>query len=208
MGHQTNINKRGSSGFTLIEIMIAMAIFAILSVLAYGGLNSVINSRERTLVSMARLQELQVTMSHLQRDMQQIINRPGRDELGSTLADLRASQGEDLIIQFTRNGLRNPAGIVRGHLQRVAYKLDEDKLLRLSWPYVDRASADQVVENTLIENIKTLDLRFLDQQNNWHGNWPALSADPNSPVALPKAIEVKLQMEDWGDIIRVFRVSR
>jgi general secretion pathway protein J len=196
-----------STGFTLIEIMIAMAIFAILSVLAYGGLNSVINSREKTLVSMARLQSLQITMSHLQRDMQQIIHRPGRDELGSPLADLRSSQGDELIVQFTRNGLRNPAGIVRSHLQRVAYKLDEGKLIRLSWPYVDRASADQVVENTLIENIKALELRFLDQDNNWHDNWPAITADLNSPVLLPRAIEVNLQMEDWGDIIRVFRVN-
>ncbi|MDH5764671.1 MAG: type II secretion system minor pseudopilin GspJ [Gammaproteobacteria bacterium] len=194
-------------GFTLIEVLIAMAIFAILSLLAYGGLNQAIISKERTAASLARLQELQITMTKIQRDFSQITSRTMRDEMGTQHPGLTAQQGNEFLIQLTRNGWRNPAKTTRGHLQRVAYRMDEDKLLRIHWPFVDRAVDDQGVETQLISNLKDVKLRFLNDQNEWHDSWPALNAEPENNNTLPVAIEVTLEMEDWGNMVRVIRTT-
>lgn len=194
-------------GFTLIEVLIAMAVFAILAMLAYGGLAQVINNKEKTSEALHRLKDLQITMSKINRDLTQLSSRDGRDEQGSPLTSLSAGQGNELLIQLTRNGWRNPAKIGRSHLQRVAYRLDEDKLVRITWPYVDRALDGQATETILIDNIKNASLRFLDDTNEWHDSWPALNATPTGDTPLPIAIEFTLQMEDWGDIVRIMRSS-
>ena len=194
------------TGFTLIEVLIAIAIFAILSMLAYGGLNAVIESREQTEASLQRLKQLQLTISHLHRDIEQIAARDATDELGGNLLKLSAGHDSDLLLQFTRSGWRNPAGLTRSHLQRVAYRIEENKLIRLSWPYVDRAQDTQAIETQMIDNIKEVKLRFYND-GQWHDNWLTFEALNNdTQQTLPQAIEVTLHMEDWGEIVRLFRV--
>ncbi len=198
---------RKVSGFTLIEVIIAMAIFAIVAGLAYSGLQSIINSKIRTEASLNRLQQLQMTMLTLTTDFQQLSNRNGHDALGGQLLKL-TTLDSDHIVDFTRNGWRNPANQVRSTLQRVAYLLDEDKLVRIYWPHVDRADDDRRVERTLINNIEELKLRFLNQKNEWKNDWPsATSMASSNQTDPPIAIEITLIMGDWGEIKRLIKVS-
>lgn len=194
-------------GFTLIEVIIAMAIFAILAAISYSGLQSVINSKTQTEASLDRLQQLQMTMLNLSSDMQQLSKRNGHDAFGDTLAKL-STQNSDFIVSFTRNGWRNPARQTRSTLQRVAYQLDDDKLIRIYWPHVDRADNEQRIERTLINNIESLEIRFLDTKNTWHENWPAISALSSAASEdLPEAVELTLEMNDWGEIKRLIKVN-
>lgn len=86
--------------------------------------------------------------------------------------------------------------------------MDEDKLIRVYWPHIDRADDEQLVERTLITNIDALELRFLDDKNEWQSSWPPASAQASSdPVDLPSAIEITLKMSDWGEIKRLVRVA-
>ena len=193
-------------GFTLIEVLIAIAIFAILSVLAYGGLSSVIESKQQTEDALTRLRQLQLTMTKLQRDIEQVSAREAKDEFGGSLLKLSSGQDSELLIQFTRNGWRNPAELTRSHLQRVAYKLDEDKLIRMTWPYVDRAQDAQAIETLLIDNISEIKFKFYDSES-WSDNWPKQSAfAADEEHDLPRAVEVTIKMGDWGEIVRLFRV--
>jgi len=197
-----------NKGFTLIEVIIAMSIFAIVSILAYSGLHSVISSKTHTEGSLDRLQELQMSMLTLAGDMQHLSARNGHDALGGTLLKL-TTQDSDYIVSFTRNGWRNPAEQARSTLQRVAYRLDEDKLIRMYWTHVDRADDELVVERTLMTNIESLELRFLNDKNEWKTDWP--SADnlaASDPIGLPSAVEITLNMHDWGKIIRLIKVAR
>ncbi len=207
LDNQLRVTRTRNCGFTLIEVLIAIAIFAVLSLLAFGGLQSVISGKQQTEEALLRLRELQLTMNHFQRDFEQLVPRDARDELGGTLYRLSAGLDSDLLVQFTRGGWPNPAGLIRSHLQRVAYRLDDNNLIRMSWPYVDRAQDGQAIENILITHIKDVQFRFLDNDNEWQDNWPSaeVQASGGEPPQ-PRAVEVTLQMEDWGDIVRIFRV--
>ncbi len=196
-----------SAGFTLIEVMIALAIFAIVSSLAYSGLQSVVNSKVRTEAALERLQQLQMTMLTLSSDMQQLSSREGHDSLGGRLAAL-TTQDANLIVDFTRSGWRNPANQVRSTLQRVAYRIDDESLIRVHWPQVDRADDDMRIERVLITNIESLELRFLDDKNQWRTNWPSANASASGNTAEPPgAIEITLKMNDWGEIKRIIRAT-
>jgi len=198
---------RKNTGFTLIEVIIAMSIFAILAILSYSGLHSVIMSKTSTEVSLERLQELQMTMLTLNSDLQQISNRDAHDALGGSLNKL-STQSSEYLIEFTRGGWRNPANLARSSLQRVAYQLKDDALIRIYWPHVDRADEEQRVERTLIHNIESLEILFLNANQEWKEDWPSATALASAdPAALPAAIDVRLKMNDWGEIKRLIRVN-
>ncbi|VAW57241.1 hypothetical protein MNBD_GAMMA07-543, partial [hydrothermal vent metagenome] len=114
-----------ATGFTLIEVIIAMSIFAIVSLLAYSGLNTVMLSKSRTEVSLERLQELQLAMLTLTFDFQHLSVRDGHDALGGLIQKF-TTQDSNLIVSFTRSGWRNPAKQPRSTLQRVTYRIDDD----------------------------------------------------------------------------------
>lgn len=193
-------------GFTLIEVLIAMAIFAILSVLSYSGLQSVIDSKTQTEAQLERLQALQTSLMTISADMQFLVNRQSINALGSDLHSL-STENSDYLIEITRNSWRNPsASQARSTLQRVAYHLDEDKLIRTYWRYIDRADDEAKVDRTLIQNIESLEFRFMDEDNEWQSSWPTPGMLTGGTITLPKAVEIKLNMGDWGEIIRLVKV--
>ena len=129
---------RRERGFTLIELLVSMAIFAIISVLALGGLNTVVTQQQLARERMAEVVDLQRTMRFLTTDLAQLYPRYVRDELGQgSEAPLVADGLGEFIVRLTRGGWRNPARLPRGTLQRVQYRLDDDELLREYWPVVD-----------------------------------------------------------------------
>ena len=113
MKHKHN-NK--NTGFTLLELLVSITIFAVMSVMAYGGLSSVISNSESSKIALTRLQEVQQTMVNIERDFSQIAKRDIRDEFGSVRAYLITDDNSDLLIEFTRNGRRNPAGLLRSNM--------------------------------------------------------------------------------------------
>lgn len=198
------------TGFTLLELLIAIAVFAIMSVMAYGGLNSVILNSSQTEIELEKVQKIQRAIFTISRDITQISNRKIRDEFGNTQAHLSAGSNVDYLVEFTRSGRRNPAKLLRSNLLRVAYRYEDDKLTRVFWPQLDRAQNIEPYEDVLLENVSLAELRYLDKSNEWHTQWPPLNAsglaDENS-VDNPKAIEFKISLDGWGEITRIYRVS-
>ncbi len=205
----THFTKRDPHGFTLLELLVAVAVFAVLSAMAYGGLRNVIDNSQQTNVSMQRLQQVQLTMLHISRDFTQLSQRNIRDEYGNPSNNIRAGEDADIIIEFSRGGRRNPAELLRSHIQRVAYKIEDNTLSRLHWPHLDRTQEMQPYESVLLEDVEDASIRFLDNNNEWHDEWPPLSAtgqaDGNA-VAL-SAIEFTLELQDWGELVRIFAVT-
>ena len=201
--------KQNPHGFTLLELLVAVAIFAVLSAMAYGGLRNVIDNSQQTEIAMLRLQQVQLAMLKVSRDLTQLSQRSIRDEYGNTSNYILTGQGDDIFIEFTRGGRRNPAEMLRSHLQRVAYKIEENTLSRLHWPQLDRTQEMLPYESVLLEEVESASIRFLDNNNEWHDEWPPLSATgqlDGSSVAL-SAIEFTVTLQDWGELVRIFMVS-
>ena len=190
-------------GFTLLELLVALLLFAVLAVMAYGGLQVVLDASDRTEQQAARLAELQTCFAILGRDIEQIINRDIRNNYGEVKGALL---GDGFTLEFTRTGWRNPGGFTRSHLQRVAYVVDEGRLVRQRWQVLDRAQNSTPVDNNLLDNVNALEVRFLDQQQNWQSQWPPQTIGTNAVSGLPRAVEVVVDVEGWGRIRRLFSV--
>ncbi len=188
-------------GFTLVELLMALLVFAVMSVLAYGGLRSVLDASASAGAHVDRLTSLQRTFTVLSRDIEQLADRAIRDEYGDRQPPLRVGENE-LLLELTRAGWRNPAGQTRSTLQRVGYRLDEGTLYRLYWLELDRALDSKANEAQLLDGVNEVTLRFLDQALAWHAEWPPLGSDGSRLTA----VEVVLELEDWGELRRVFQV--
>jgi general secretion pathway protein J len=196
-------------GFTLLELLVAIAIFSLLSVIAYSGIRSIITSREVVDEHMTRLAELQRTVVSLGNDLRQATSRGIRDEYGDQqkafISSPLTSDTGGVRLELTHAGYPNPLGITRSNLQRVAYLIEDHTLYRLSWTNLDRAPDELPLKTALCSHINGLSLRFLDFDNNWHDQWPPLSS--GSAGTLPQAVEITLELADWGDITRLYALA-
>jgi len=196
--------KNKSHGFTLIEIIVAVAIFAVVGVLAFGGLNQVLKSQEHIQDSSLRLKHLQLTFRRFERDISQIVGRSVRNQYG----DLQHAfvGDEDKTVSFTHSGWRNPANLVRSKLQRVTYELSDNTLTRYSWAQLDGAIAEEFFATNLLEDVESFNMRYLDQNNQWHTTWPPLNSSQQL-TEIPKALEVTIKAKPWDEIKRLFAAS-
>lgn len=200
---------RRARGFTLIELLVAMAILAIVAVMALGGLNEVIKqqgiARDRT----ERWDKIQLAVRLIVRDLSQIQPRPTRDETGTTFEPaVLASPDAEYALEVSRGGWSNPAGFARGTVLRVAYQLQDDKLVRLYWPVMDRTLSTPPIRQELLDGVESVEVRFLDAGGQWQLQWPPLGVNgPGRYVLRPRAIEFSFQLKDFGLISRTVETS-
>ena len=202
---------RRPRGFTLLEILVAIAIFGLMAAMAYGGLNAVLQTRDQLDRQQDRLAEIQKAFYRLQADLESAQNRPVRDSFSTPLASMIYS--EDQGLEFTRGGLRNPIGLPRSSLERVAYvvaEVEEDKeekreLRRRRWPVLDRANDTAFIETVLLKDIEELEWRFLGDGDEWQTIWPPINQEGDP--GLPRAVELKLTTRDYDELRYVFRLT-
>ena len=191
-------------GFTLIELLVAMFLLAILGTAGFQMLFQITNTRDRIELQSQRLSELQRTFYWLAEDITQIADRPVRSAIDSLQQPLQFNlQGESLF-EFTRAGWANPAADVspaRSNLQRVAYALEEDKLIRQYWYHLESIDETPSRRRQMLTGVESLSFRFLDREGDWQESWPP--ADLEEP-GMPLAIEFQFELEDYGEINRVF----
>lgn len=194
--------------FTLIEVLVAMAIFAVLAAFAYGTLSQTLLSAEILNDRMNRLQALQRTVRMLTDDMQQLAPRPVRDELGDNLKPaLETGFQTGFAIELTRGGWNNPVVLPRATLQRAAYRLEEDELVRYHWNTLDRTLNNQPAAVTLLDGVEAIGFRFMQENGELTDQWPP----QNRPGLLgarqrPRAVEVVLRLTNEGEITRLIEV--
>ncbi|MBX2826115.1 MAG: type II secretion system minor pseudopilin GspJ [Gammaproteobacteria bacterium] len=193
------------SGFTLIELLVAMLIFAVLGTAAYQGLFQVQRVKAGVELQSERLTRLQRTFYWLTDDLSQLADRPIRTTLGSLEPAFRYNETGESLLEFTRSGWSNPAADVtppRSTLQRVAYSLDDDRLIRRYWYHLDRLESDTAKRRVLLDDVASVEMRFMDAEGDWHQTWPPPSQEEGPQ--LPTAIEITLELEQFGSITRLF----
>lgn len=200
----TGPKLQANQGFTLLELLVAMAIFAAIAVMTYQGLAAMIATRERTEQEGSRLATLQSAMTMMGRDFEQMIDRPIRDEYDTPRPAVVSPVGEQGEIEFSRGGVRNPTSSPRSTMQRIGYRLTGHALVRETWQGVDQVANTEPVRREVVTGVDEFHLRFLDNHRQWLPSWPPPDADADNPRLLPQAVEVTLTLDDWGTITRLF----
>jgi general secretion pathway protein J len=190
----------GRQGFSLIELLVALAVFATMAALAYGGLDSVARTRAELGRQQDAFHDLMRGVGLIERDLHQAIARPVRGNYGEPLPALMGSSGH---IEFTRTGFANPQAEPRSNLERVLYEFDDAALKRGTYPVLDRAPATAPKVATLRGNVDTFRLRYLDANNRWGDTWPPpgeATGAPDPLTQLPRAVEFRIGTRDYGEI--------
>jgi general secretion pathway protein J len=207
MKHPANTH---SLGFTLIEILVAMAIFTIIGLASTGVLNSVINSDQLSSQRFAKLEELQRAMLTIERDILQIVPREVR--VNGELVSAVTSGGEDVFdsdadgLGFVRIGWHNPQMLLpRSTLQAVGYRLQEQQLQRLYGNYVDNAIGYEPKVKILMSDIEDFRVSFLTAPGQLEK--PDEWADDYSRATLPIAISITIVSKTFGEIRREFMLA-
>jgi general secretion pathway protein J len=193
-----------------MELLVSVAIFAVVGTLALSGYTQLQKQSEYAEQRLERTREVQRAVQTITQDLEQLEPRPIREPLGeSQLPALLAQDPTEYSLQFTRAGWSNTAGLSRPTLQRVGYRLDQDGLWRDYWPVLDRTLTAEPIRRKLLGGIRTVTFRFMDQGRTWVDRWPAAAGAVGAQPDLrqrPAAIEVTLELEDWGTIRRVVEV--
>lgn len=213
--------KQKVSGFSLIEVLVAMTVMAVIGVSALSLFNTAGSATGKIKHEGKRLNNLQRAFMFISNDIQQIANRSVRDEFG----DIKPSLSSDLqssIPNFSlvRLGRRNPAELPRSNLEQVVYSLEDKILYRTSFMHADGMSDTAGLKRKLLEKIESMEISFLDGEE-WRDEWPSLvtnqsntnlpnnlanNASPSSSM-LPIAIKLTLEFSDYGKIERLYSIS-
>lgn len=200
---------RQARGFTLLEVLIAIGITAVVGLGVWQVLSGIVQARDRVDELAVQFEALQRTMLFLERDVTQAVNRPARDIYGDFDYAL-TNRSADYALMLTRQGWRNPLGIRRSTLQRVGWEFTGDTLRRRYWVSLDQGQEDDSQDVLMLDNVTDFRVRFLDDQQNWGDNWPddesmasqALGARPDT--GLPSGLEVIIEHERFGLMTRTF----
>ena len=193
-----NKNKNALHGFTLLELLIALFVFTILSMIMVGGLHSVTTSSAATEKRAERLADLQIALTLISRDFEQIVNRP----ISVTNGTENAFIGYPQSVYFTHGGLANPLGqLRRSTLQRTNYFLEGDKLIRVTWPVLDYSAKIKADQRVLLTGVSSLRFQYLDEKNRFADKWPP--ADQPQAV-LPKGIRIIITLRDSGELSQFY----
>ena len=206
-----------ASGFTLVEVLAAMAITALISVMAYTGLSSALSGAESMRAAATRAHEINQALSMLSRDLRQVVNRPVVDELGQLSPAFSGGELASDALVLTRAGWHNSTGAPRSALQRVRWWLEDDQLWRGYFPVLDRTAGTEAVETTLLDDIERFEVRFLPalsvlesdrndviDRRNWQDNWIIDFSQPGQLPAPPAAVEVVMGVVGLGEVRRTY----
>lgn len=197
------------NGFTLIEVLVALAVFGVLSVMGYMALGQTLSNADLLQERMQRLEAIQRTIRFLDSDLMQTAPRPVRDLLGDGYEPaIRSSFGSEYALEVTHAGWSNPAGLPRGTLQRSAYRIEEGELIRYHWRVLDRTINNEPIRTVLLDGVEGIEFRYLTTDGEGSEQWPPTNVPgPGGFRLRPRGVMVVLTLTDEGEIRRLVEIA-
>ena len=201
--------RRRQRGFTLIEILVATVILAVMGVMAYRGIAearvAVVNAEGH----LDRLHNAQRAVQIVVNDFRTLTRRPVREPIGDGMrATVLRDPNAIALAELSHGGWPNGAGMPRGTSQRVLYRLEEGKLIREHWTVMDATLATPPVKRELIDRVERVDIRYLTNGREWVAEWPQFgNTNDFGFYQRPLAVEITIVLEDYGEIRRLVEVS-
>jgi general secretion pathway protein J len=201
------LNYPQNQGFTLLEILVAMAIFTIIGLASSGLLSSVLDNDKASSERFAELEKLQRAMLTIERDVLQAMPRAVR--INGELNEIVMRGGEDELggsadsLGFVHGGWHNPQYMLpRSTLQLVGYRLQDNKLQRLYGNYLDNIIGYEPKTKDILEGVSNFQVEFLinaNEDSEWQESYTG--------VVLPTAIAITLTTDAFGEIRREFLLA-
>jgi len=190
--------RRPQSGLTLIELIVAVALLALLTVMAYRGLDSMTRANDRTLAESERWRAMTLLLERFGADVSQPARRPVRGPADAPLPAwwgraMSEPNGADAQLEFSR---KSPPGRDES---RLGYRLRGGNVELLVWGVLDRAPASPAEVYPLLEQVSALQFRHLDAQGVWQEQWPVKDTEP-----LPRAVLIELTLAEGPSVKRIF----
>lgn len=210
-------------GFTLVELLLALGVSALIAVAAHFAITTAIAGHQGLREEVLRLDELQRAMDIIEADLGAMLLRRNRSFQGGTEPILLGGNHHEPLLQFSRGGVANPAGLQRSDMQRVWYVLAGDALWRQHRWQLDVADPNVEAQSTLLlAGVRELQLEFLPRQFAqtpaslqpvtqpdflpWTESWDSEHLRVGQTHPLPLALRLSLDIEGLGRIQRVFNL--
>jgi general secretion pathway protein J len=195
-------------GFTLLEILVATVILAVMGAMAYRGIAEARVAVGNAEGHLERLREAQRAVQLIVSDFRTLTRRPVREPIGDGLrATLLRDPNSVSLVELSHAGWSNGAGLPRGTAQRVIYRLEEGKLIREHWNVMDATLATPPIRRELIDRVVRVDIRYLTSGREWIAEWPQFGNTADLGFyTRPLAAEVTLVLEDYGEIRKLVEV--
>ncbi len=189
-----------NQGFTLLEMLVAVAIFAVMAGIAYSSLNQTVKIGYQVKEAGDRLSELQFAMAYFNRDWMQVSPRKIRNQYGDTENQVVLA---DNSISFTRGGWDNLLQNKRSELQRVQYQLVSDKLVRRYWLSLDQGIGEEPLTTVLLSDVESLEIQLISEDERTIDNWPD---EVTRGLGKPIALKMIVNLGEFGEIRRIMEL--
>jgi general secretion pathway protein J len=195
-------------GFTLLEILVATVILAVMGMIAYRGIAEARVAVVAAEGHLDRLRNLQRAMQVVVNDFRTLSRRPVRESVGDGYrATLLRDPNSIAIAEISHGGWPNGAGLPRGTGQRVVYRLEEGKLIREHWNVMDPTLSTPPVKRELIDRVERVEIRYMNTGREWIVEWPPLGTTRDHGMYMrPLAVEITIDLADYGEIRRIVEV--
>lgn len=194
---------RLTGGFTLVELLIAIVLFSILSVGSYQVLDSVISSHRKLSSHNEKFEGLRRSINMLVRDLQQVQSRTAVNSYGTEEAALILESSDQSRLVFSSGGWANPLVAARGTVSRIEFFVEDDVLIKRRWLVLDALDQETYFDIQLIKNISGFEIRALDSDDRWISYWPK----QGMPITeLPRVLEVELKIPGMGTVKRLLEL--
>ena len=189
-----------TEGFTLVEMMVALLIFGLISAAGVALLTFSVRAQDMADERLGKLAEIRRAGALLTSDLAQATPRISRDERGIAEPAFQGGAGADGGIALVRRGWANYDGAARSSLQKVRYRLAGDRLERTAYRHVDGAAPMEPA--AVLTGVRALSLRYRDREGAWRDRW-----DPTDPTQLPRAVELVVDVGEGGVVRQLFLVG-
>lgn len=194
------MNRNSHSGFTLIEMIVAVAISLVMMAIGYTGLNHTIKTASQVSEANLQLSELQFGLAYFNQDWFQVSPRKIRNQYGDEENNIVI---EDNSIVFTRSGWANLLQNQRSELQRVQYLVIDGNLVRRHWRSLDQGIAEAPLATVLIHDVESFEVNFINPSESEIPDWPN---EATQNVGNPIALKIKLELARLGEIRRILEI--
>lgn len=199
----------GAAGFTLLEVIVALAVFALIGAASYRLLDTVTRSRGAVAASAEQRAQLEHGLLVIEQDLLHLLPRSVREPEAPDRA--AALSNRRRLLELSRGGLPLPRSLWRDSVGRVVYELDdsggEETLYRVVYRALDRLESTGSYRQELLRGVAAVDLRFMEPAGGWTRQWPPAvreGQDAGAALArLPAAVELTLRLRDDREIVKL-----